>query len=70
MVPAPPFRILARRKDSLPTKTSKPDLRDEALAIRRELGLERGNDRRQHAADMRAMNHGFSFNLAKKSAKF
>jgi hypothetical protein len=42
-------------------KISKPDLRDEALAIKRELGLERGNDRRQHAADTRALNHGFFF---------
>jgi hypothetical protein len=29
MVPTPPFRMPARRKDSLPTNTSKPDLRDE-----------------------------------------
>jgi hypothetical protein len=41
MVPTPPFRMAARRKDSLPTNPSKPDLRDEALAIRREIGLER-----------------------------
>jgi hypothetical protein len=40
MVPTPPFHMLASRKDSLPTKTSKPDLCDEALAIRREIGLE------------------------------
>jgi hypothetical protein len=37
-------------------KISKPDLRDEAFVIRREIGLERGNDRRQHAAYMRALN--------------
>jgi hypothetical protein len=58
MVPTPPFRMQARRRDSLPTNTSKPDLRDESLAIRREIGLERGNDRRQYAAD--SLGHGFS----------
>jgi hypothetical protein len=40
MVPTTPFRMQARRKDSLPTNTSKPDLRDEPLAIRREISLE------------------------------
>src|SRR5947208_4314169 len=33
-------------------------MRDEALAIRREISLERGNDRRQQAAN--ALSHGFS----------
>jgi hypothetical protein len=36
-------------------------LRYEPFVIRREIGLERGNDRRQHAAYTRALNHGFSF---------
>jgi uncharacterized protein YuzE len=51
MVPAPPLRILARRKDSLPTNTSKPDLRDETLAIRREISLERRHYGCEHSAD-------------------
>jgi hypothetical protein len=33
-------------------------MRDEPFAIRREIGLERGNDRRQHAAN--ALAHDFS----------
>ena len=32
-------------------------MRDEPLAIRREAGRERGNDRCQHAAYTRALNH-------------
>src|SRR4029450_4688460 len=47
-------------------------MRDEALAIRREIGLERGNDRRQHAAYTRALNHGFSLtsNICNQSFQF
>ena len=45
MVPTSPFRMPATRKDSLLTNTSKPDLRNEAFAIRREIALERGNAR-------------------------
>src|SRR4029450_2440284 len=47
-------------------------MRDEALAIRREIGLERGNDRRPHAAYTRALNHGFSLtsNICNQSFQF